>query len=82
VSLIAVVVTVPLALHRFAGAQQPPMPVAEKSRESKVNMALIEQKLEKILDNQTAILKNQQTILQRFDAVMEELRIIKMRATR
>ena len=35
-------------------------------------------KLEKKLDE---ILANQQTILQKFDAVMEELRIIKVRAT-
>ena len=36
--------------------------------------AQIERKLDEILSNQ-------QTILQRFDAVMEELRIIKIRAT-
>ena len=37
--------------------------------------AQIERKLDEILSNQ-------QTILQRFDAVMEELRIIKVRSTR
>ncbi len=38
-------------------------------------------RLEEILDNQRTILANQQTILQKFDAVMEELRIIKVRAS-
>jgi len=38
-------------------------------------------RLEEILDTQKTILANQQTILQKFDAVMEELRIIKVRAS-
>lgn len=40
-----------------------------------------EEKLREILKNQEQILANQATILQKFDAVMEELRIIKVRAT-
>ncbi len=50
---------------------------ADQSNQSKEKdqNAQIERKLDEILSNQ-------QTILQRFDAVMEELRIIKVRATR
>ena len=45
-------------------------------------MARVEKKLAKILENQEELLKGQQTVLQKFDAVMEELRIIKVRSTR
>ena len=41
----------------------------------------LERKVDEILANQAAILANQARILQRFDAVMEELRIVKVRAT-
>lgn len=41
----------------------------------------IEKKLQQIIKNQEQILANQQTILGRFDAVMEELRIVKVRAS-
>ncbi len=41
----------------------------------------IAKKLREILKNQEQILANQTPILQKFDAVMEELRIIKVRAT-
>lgn len=37
-------------------------------------------KLDQILKNQETMLQNQQEILGRFDAVMEELRIVKVRA--
>ena len=43
--------------------------------------ARLEKKLSQILTNQEKILENQQTIFQRFDAVMEQLRIIKVRST-
>ncbi len=41
----------------------------------------IDRKLQEILKNQEQILANQQTILSRFDAVMDELRIVKVRAS-
>jgi len=41
----------------------------------------LERKLDKLAKEQQTILETQQTILARFDAVMEELRIIKVRAT-
>ena len=59
-----------VAVQYLASAQ-----VAPKSRESKIDSAAIERKLD-------AVLSNQQTILQKLDAVMEELHIIKIRATR
>jgi len=40
----------------------------------------IERQLSEILKNQEKILENQATIFQRFDAVMEELRIVKVRS--
>ena len=45
------------------------------------DLTRVERKLEKVLANQDTILANQQTIVKRFDEVMEELRIIKVRAT-
>ncbi len=41
----------------------------------------VQRVLNQILKNEEQILANQQTMSQRFDAVMEELRIIKVRAT-
>ncbi|MBI4341111.1 MAG: hypothetical protein HY598_02375 [Candidatus Omnitrophica bacterium] len=41
----------------------------------------VQKKFREILKNQEQILANQAAILQKFDAVMEELRIIKVRAT-
>ena len=49
--------------------------------ESASDHATVEKKLREILKNQEQVLANQATILQKFDAVMEELRIIKVRAT-
>ena len=49
-----------------------------KSAESSTE---IEKKLKDILKNQEQILANQVIILQKFEAVMEELRIVKVRAT-
>ncbi len=43
--------------------------------------AAVIKKLNEILANQQTILANQQTIFQRFDAMKEELRIIKVRAS-
>ena len=48
---------------------------AQGSREPKSDVAALEKKLNQVL-------ANQQTILQKLDAMMEELRIIKVRATR
>lgn len=59
-----------VAVQYLASAQMAP-----KSRESKIDSATLEKKLD-------AVLSNQRTILQKLDAVMEELRIIKIRATR
>lgn len=43
--------------------------------------AKIEKKLAKILENQETLLQAQQALNSRLDAVMEELRIIKVRST-
>ena len=43
--------------------------------------ASVDRRLQDILNRQDEILRNQQTILQKFDAVMDELRIIKVRAS-
>ena len=52
------------------------------SAHSATSNAQVERRLQEILNRQEEIRKTQQTILQKFDAVMEELRIIKVRATR
>ena len=49
--------------------------------ESTADEAKLERKLDNILANQQQVLANQQTILQKLDAMMEELRVIKVRAT-
>ena len=49
--------------------------------EARTEDVAVEKKLREILKNQEQILANQTIILQKFDAVMEELRIIKIRAT-
>ena len=49
-------------------------PSATKAQEDGSEIAGLEKKLDEIL-------ANQQTILSKFDAIMEELRIIKIRAT-
>ena len=41
----------------------------------------LQKQMKELLAQQKEVLANQATILQRFDAVMEELRIIKVRAT-
>jgi hypothetical protein len=41
----------------------------------------VEDRLNEIIAKQNQILANQQTLFQRLDAMMEELRIIKVRAT-
>ena len=48
---------------------------AQVNRESKSDITALEKKL-------TEVLANQQLMLQKLDAMMEELRIIKVRATR
>jgi len=58
-----------LAVQHVAGAQ------TSRSRESRLDTAAIEKKLD-------VILANQQTVLQKLDAVMEELRVVKVRCTR
>ena len=57
-------------LHGLANAQ-----TAKQTQDTLVDAASIDKKLE-------AILENQQLILKKFDAVMEELRIVKIRCTR
>ena len=52
-----------------------------RAGESGMDEAAVEKQLRQILKNQQDILANQTAILQKFDAVMEELRIIKIRAT-
>lgn len=45
------------------------------------DLTRLERKVEEVLANQDTILANQQMIFKKFDEVMEELRIIKVRAT-
>ncbi len=45
------------------------------------NQVKIEKKLGKILENEEALLQGQQALSQKLDAIMEELRIIKVRST-
>ena len=52
-----------------------------KQQVSSADIARLEKRLNEVLANQKTMLENQQAILQKFDAVMEELRIIKVRAT-
>ena len=59
------------AQHRNAPRASPYMTTTPKKKD---NTATLEKKLDEILQNQQALLK-------KFDAVMEELRIIKVRAT-
>jgi hypothetical protein len=47
---------------------------AQTTRESKVDIRTLEKRLDEVL-------ANQQLILQKLDAMMEELRIVKVRAT-
>ena len=54
---------------------------AKKADASDLDEVAIQKQLRQILKNQQDILANQTAILQKFDAVMEELRIIKVRAT-
>ena len=63
----ALLVTVVIALQHLASAQS--------TRDTKSDSQVLEKKLEQILSTQ-------QTILQKLDDVMEELRIIKVRATK
>ncbi|MBI4354345.1 MAG: hypothetical protein HY595_03830 [Candidatus Omnitrophica bacterium] len=57
------------ALQGFADAQ-----TTRRAKEALVDAASIDKKLHTLLENQ-------QLILQKFDAVMEELRIVKIRCT-
>lgn len=67
-----VAVTIP----RHANADTPPHPATvRKSSSQSSDTTLDHKKLDKILENQ-------QTILHKLDAMMEELQIIKVRATR
>lgn len=52
------------------------------AQDTEAHQIKIEKKLAKILENQDALLQAQQTLNQRLDAIMEELRIIKVRSTR
>ena len=45
------------------------------------DLTRLERKVDKVLTNQETMLNNQQAMLKKFDEVMEELRIIKVRAT-
>lgn len=71
----AVAHTTPHRTTTRHGAKKP----ASESSETSSDPIL--KRLNEILDNQKTILANQQTIFQKFDAVMEELRIVKVRAT-
>lgn len=62
----------------FVLSDQEPVPSSRSSRSSKASSSGSNANIESKLDD---ILANQQAILQKFDAIMEELRIIKVRAT-
>ncbi len=65
----------------FSLAAANPASSSSHKGETNTEEVAVEKKLREILKNQEQILANQTTILQKFDAVMEELRIIKVRAT-
>lgn len=74
----ALAMTVPFAAHAQVEATSKTRPRASKatgSQASEADLAALEKKLDKVL-------ANQQALLQQLDAMMEELRVIKMRATR
>ena len=52
-----------------------------RTQASGIEGSKLEKKLNEVLANQQQILTTQQAILQKFDAMMEELRIIKVRTT-
>lgn len=64
------------ALAAETASAKPPAkkPPAQSDRAREAREKRLEEKLDQVL-------ANQQTILQRFDQVMEELRIVKVRAT-
>jgi hypothetical protein len=54
---------------------------ASAAVEATDDLSKVQKQLKEILTKQEEILANQATLLQKFDVVMEELRIIKVRAT-
>lgn len=67
VGMVALFVAAIVTVQHLAGAQS--------TRDTKFDSRVLERKLEEVL-------ATQQTILQKLDELMEELRIIKVRATR
>lgn len=68
------------AAEEMAASSSAPRAVGRKPASSG-DQAKVDRKLEEILKNQQTIIETQQAILKRFDAVMEELRIVKVRAS-
>ena len=69
------------AVERTATGRRASSAKAGEQGGGETGLRQLEKKLDAVLANQATILSNQATILQRFDAVMEELRIVKVRAT-
>lgn len=85
VGALAGILGVQLCLSGLSHAEDTPTrgPAARTTtkKTDSTDLMRLERKVEKVLANQGTILANQQTILTKFDEVMEELRIIKVRAT-
>jgi len=64
-----------LALPHLTSAQTTKTREASKTKEAKLDTEALEKKVDEVLTNQ-------KIILQKLDAMMEELRIIKVRSTR
>ncbi len=62
-------------------ASAPSKAKSNDTQDAAANQAKIEKKLSKILENEEALLKGQQALSQKLDAILEELRIIKVRST-
>ena len=75
-----------LAMRGFAATQSTPKSAGQKIQaeiEQEASQTQSKRSKEKIIEQKLAnILANQELILKRFDEVMEELRVIKVRATR
>jgi hypothetical protein len=71
--MLGIVLSLAWSAHLARSQEEETAPATKSSRPSKTEDAL-ERKLDEVLANQKAI-------LQKFDAVMEELRVIKIRAT-
>ncbi len=80
---VVISVTLAGAIPSWCGAEEPSARRSQRTDKTQTpnTERSLERRLDELLANQATLLANQTEILQRFDAVMEELRIIKVRAT-